>query len=151
MQTLEYIDLAIQLYDAPRNMPTDAKKLIGGPFSLDQIVTITRVPPRYLRRAYKDNVRPGGRLNPDSLKDIGQLRYLLDIGGKLDVGLVWKVVLAGTQERVLARLLGVRPKQINDILKEAVADETHYQVRRRPRLQPHGTGDLEGSGQVRLP
>lgn len=151
MSILEYIDLAIVMYDSPRNMPTDAKKLIGGPFSLDQIVRITRVEPRYLRSAYKDNVRPGGRLNPDSLKDIGQLRYLMDIGGKLDVGLVWKVILAGTQERVLARLLGVRPKQINDIVKEPVADETRYQIRRRPGLQPDREDDPEGSGTVRLP
>ena len=141
MRTLDYIDLAIKLRDQNYVLPVDARKLIGGPFSLDQIVTITGVAPRYLRNAYKDHVRPGGRLNPASLDDIGQLRYLLDIGGRLDSGLVWNVVLAGTNERVLARLLGVRPKKIMDILKEAVADETDYQVRRRPRLVANGQGD----------
>lgn len=141
MRILDYIDLAIKLRRQPHVLPTDAKKLIGGPFSLDQIVSITGVEPRYLRRAYKDHVRPGGRLNPDSLEDIGQLRYLLDIGARLDSGLVWNVVLSGTNERVLARLLGIRPKQILDVLKEAVADETHYQVRRRAGHESDSQGD----------
>lgn len=122
MSRINYIDLAIDLYrNYGSNLPHEAKRLIGGPFSLTQIVQITGVPARYLRSDYVEHARPGGRFNPESLKDMGQLRYLLDLGADLDKGLVWRVVLGGTSERVLAQVLGVFTRDIRTVLKEDYA------------------------------
>lgn len=108
----EYLDYAVELRDRYNVLVPEARRLIGGPFSLKQISDITGVSQRRLRNAYKDHERPGGRLNPETLDDIRDLRYQNEIGQRLDNGQVWRVILSGTSERVLARLVGV---PINDI------------------------------------
>lgn len=125
MRIPDYIDLAIELYAKSLDsevLLSEARQLIGGPFSDKQIEWITGVSSRRLANAYKDHARPGGRLNPVTLKAIRHLRYQADIGARLDKGLVWEVVLAGTSERVLARLIGKRPKDIQAYL---AGEETH--------------------------
>lgn len=121
MRRIEYIDLAIDLYEnRGDNYVFEAHRLIGGPFSLQHIVAITGVPARHLRDAYAEHTRPGGRFRPKSLKDMGQLRHLLELGAELDKGLVWKVVLAGTSTRVLANIIGVSVTEVNNLMREGI-------------------------------
>jgi len=117
LRVLDYLQIAYELYQREGPvLPHEAKRLIGGPFSLKQISDITGVSQRWLKNAYKDNERPGGRLNPATLGDIIHLRYLTDIGARLDRGSVWKVVSQGTSTKVLARLIGKRPGEVEAVL-----------------------------------
>lgn len=120
MRTFDYLQLAKTYYgrDQPV-LPQEAKRLIGGPFSLKQIEDITGCNKRWLRNAYKDNERPGGRLNPATLGDIVHLRYLVDIGARLDRHSLWRVVSNGTSIKVLARLLKRRPGELEAIIDGA--------------------------------
>lgn len=106
-KVMDYLDMAVELSKRYSVLVPEARRLIGGPFSLKQISDITGVPGRKLRAAYRDHERPGGRLNPETLEDIRDLRYQNQIGQSLDTSAVWRVILSGTSERVLARLAGV--------------------------------------------
>lgn len=116
----EFLDLAAELYEKSERggvLVTEARRLIGGPFSDKQIEAITGVSRRLFRNQYKDQERPGGRLNPSTLKDVALLRYQADIGAALDKGALWRVILSGTSPRVLARLTGKRPGEIDKLME----------------------------------
>lgn len=118
MRTTDWLDFAIELRDRYVVLVPEARRLIGGPFSLKQISDITGVSQRSLRKAYQDNERPGGRLNPETLEEIRDLRYQNDIGQTLDKGAVWTVILRGTSEKVLSRLTGIPIRKIREIMEE---------------------------------
>lgn len=114
----DYIEMAIDLRDKEDVLVPEARRLIGGPFSLKQISDITGVSQRRLKVSYRDHERPGGRLNPAALEDIRDLRYQNEIGQRLDKAAVWRVILGGTSERVLARLIGANITTIRKMMEE---------------------------------
>lgn len=122
METVDYLEQAAILFEKRPHVQThEARMLIGGPFSLEQINQITGVPRGKLIEFYRDNERPGGELNPDSLRDLAQLRYLKDIGANLNAQIIGRVLDKGTSIHVLARFTGV---EVQDI--EEARDQVQY-------------------------
>lgn len=81
---------------------------------MDQIIQVTGVPRGKLVEFYRDNERPGGELNPDSLRDLAQLRYLRDIGANLNAQIIERILDRGTSIHVLARFTGVEVQEIEE-------------------------------------
>lgn len=113
METVDYLEQAAILFEKrPYVQAHEARMLIGGPFSLEQLTNITGVPRSKLAASYRDNERPGGKLNPDSLRDLAQLRYLRDIGANLNAQIIDRILDKGTSIHVLARFTGVEVQEI---------------------------------------